>query len=360
MTTQASKDKRPNPIVAAGSALARPRQTIAQTLDWVRQASTRQTLRWVDSSTKGTGEALSRLVNLPLVRRFAGVLRLDWLVGISDRVNLDKAEAEVKQLRQQYPQDSPSQLAHRIMVQKATQAGGVGLASSLLPGFAVALLAVDLAATTTLQTEMLYQIAAAYGMDLHDPSRKGEILGIFGLALGGRNALKAGLRFLRNVPLAGALIGAGTNATMLYALGYAACRFYEAKQAHTGDPQPEALQTIQQESERYLDVAMAQQAVMDQILAQLILASFPAKKWEDILPELQALQLDQASLDRLATHLQSPQPLGALIDQLNCDFAAPLLAQGRRIADRDGHRTEAEIKILDAVSDRCMTLGNVV
>jgi len=31
------------------------------------------------------------------------------------------------------------------------------------------------------------------------------------------------------VPFAGAMIGASSNAAMLYSLGYAACRFYEAK-----------------------------------------------------------------------------------------------------------------------------------
>ncbi|MBD2308986.1 hypothetical protein H6G17_26330 [Chroococcidiopsis sp. FACHB-1243] len=47
-------------------------------------------------------------------------------------------------------------------------------------------------------------------MDLHDRARKGEVLAISGLALGGSNAVKAGLGFLRNVPLAGTLIGAST------------------------------------------------------------------------------------------------------------------------------------------------------
>jgi len=52
---------------------------------------------------------------------------------------------------------------------KATYAGG-GLASSILPGVALALLAVDLAATTQLQSEMVYQIAVAYGLD-KDPAQ---------------------------------------------------------------------------------------------------------------------------------------------------------------------------------------------
>ncbi|BAT56273.1 hypothetical protein NOS3756_52760 [Nostoc sp. NIES-3756] len=31
------------------------------------------------------------------------------------------------------------------------------------------------------------------------------------------------------MPLAGAVIGASSNAVMIYALGYTACQFYEAK-----------------------------------------------------------------------------------------------------------------------------------
>lgn len=346
------------PMIATGQTIAKTGGAIANKVIWLGTAAAKQTVHWIGQTTQGTGHAVTFVSNFPLVRRFAGVLKLDWLVGVSDQVDLTKATTEVKQLQQKYPNESPSQIAHRIMVQKAVQAGGVGLASSVLPGFAAALLAIDLAATTAIQTEMVYQIAAAYGMDLQDPTRKGEVLGIFGLALGGRNALKAGLGFLRNVPLAGMMIGAGTNATMLYSLGYAACRFYEAKQqAETEQPSTEALQAIQQESEQYLTVAIAQQTLVDQILVHMILASYPEKKWEDILPELKALQLDNNSLTAIAKHIQSPEPIGALLQQLNCDFAVPLLAQCRRIAEQNGEISTEETQVLQAISERCPGQG---
>ena len=41
------------------------------------------------------------------------------------------------------------------MLEKSLYVGGSGLASSLMPGFAAALLAVDLAATTAMQAEMV-------------------------------------------------------------------------------------------------------------------------------------------------------------------------------------------------------------
>jgi uncharacterized protein (DUF697 family) len=64
-------------------------------------------------------------------------------------------------------------------------------------------------------------------MDLTHESQyaKGEVLTIFGLALGGNRAIKAGLELLQNTPVAGAVIGASSNAVMLYTVGYAACRF---------------------------------------------------------------------------------------------------------------------------------------
>lgn len=317
------------------------------------EAAAKQTYRLIGQATQGTGDAVTYVGTLPFVKQAAGVLRLDWLVGVSDRIDLAKAEAQVKELQQKYPNEDPSEIAHRIMVEKAIHAGGVGFASSILPGVAAALLAIDLAATTAIQTEMVYEIAAAYGMDLQEPARKGEVLAIFGLALGGSNAMRAGLGFLRNVPLAGAMIGASTNATMLYALGYAARQFYEAKlREDTEEPGTETLQAIQQQSEKYLDVAIAQQAGMDQIMVHMILASYPNKNWEDILPELKALQLNADSLKRIAANIKSPKPLGALLEQLNPDFAVPLLAQCRRIAESSGEVSEAEQRVLDAIAQK--------
>ncbi len=236
--------------------------------------------------------------------KLSGVLNLNWLVGASDSVDLEKATATANKLRQEHPNESPSQIAHRIMVDKATKAGGIGLASSILPGVAAALLAIDLAATTKLQTEMLYQIAAVYGLDLKDSARKGEVLAIFGLALGGGRLLKvAGLGLLRNVPFAGAAIAASSNATMIYSLGYAACRFYEAKlDESTSLNSSQTLAKLKQQSEDYLETAIAQEAVMDQILVHMILASHPEKTWEEILPELKTVNLSPASLNAISSY----------------------------------------------------------
>jgi uncharacterized protein (DUF697 family) len=319
----------------------------------------KNTLRWIRQILPNVGHALDFIDNIPLlknpiVRRFAGVLRLEWLLGLTGQVNLERAEAEVKKLQQQYPHETPDQISHRLIVKKAIQAGGTGLVTSILPGFAVAFLALDIAATTALQTALVYEIAAAYGLNLRDTARKGEVLAIFGLALGGGNALKAGVKFLRNIPLAGAAIGASTNATILYSVGYAASRFYAAQLQEASEiPNTETLKTIQQESEAYLNIAIAQQAIVDQVLAHMLLVSYPEKTWEDILPNLKKLQLEPSSLNTIATNLQSPQPLETLLAQLNCDFAAPLLAQCRRIAESTGGISQQEADILRSIEQKC-------
>jgi uncharacterized protein (DUF697 family) len=326
---------------------------IAEVAKAMGDSAAKQIYQWLGETTKGAGQAIDYAASNPVIRRVSGVLKLDWIAGVSDRVDLEKAAAAVRKLQQQHPDESPSQIAHRIMVNKAIQAGGMGFASSILPGFATALLAVDLAATTAIQSEMVYQIAAAYGMDLQDPARRGEVLGIFGLALGGRSAIKAGLAFMRNVPIAGAMIGASTNATMLYSLGYAACRFYEAKQSEsTPEPSEATLDAIKQESDKYLEVAAAQQVLMDQILVHMILASYPEKTWDDILPELRSLQISETSLEAIERDIQAPQPLGALLDQLNRDFAVPLLAQCNRIAMTTREISPAEMEVMTAIAQR--------
>lgn len=308
---------------------------------------------WLSQATQGAGKTIDSIGDNWFVRRLTRFLNLDWLFGATSNVDVTKAENAVKQLQQKYPNESPSQIAHRIMVEKATQAGGIGLASSILPGVALALLAVDLAATTRLQAEMVYQIAAAYGLDLKDPARRGEILGIFGLGLGGGRILRAaGLGILRNVPFAGATIGASSNAAMLYSLGYAACRFYEAKVKSTEPVDAKTLDNLQQQSQEYLKNAIAQQVVMDQILVHAILASHPEKSWEDVLPQLQALNLSPSSLKAIARNIKSPQPLEDLLAILNRDFAIPLLAQCYRIAEADGVQTPAENEVIQAIATK--------
>ncbi|MEH2073315.1 MAG: EcsC family protein [Nostoc sp.] len=349
---QSSVENEPSILESFVTTVAQTGQAVLDTAIEVGETTAKQTHKFIEETTKTSGQIVDRLSENWLIRKLSGVLNLNWLIADNNLVDLEKAEAEVNKLKQNYPNELPSQIAHRIMVEKATQAGTVGLATSILPGIAIALLAIDLTATTKLQSEMLYQIASVYGLDLKDPARKGEILAIFGLALGGGRLLKAaGLGLLRNVPLAGAAIAASSNATMIYSLGYAACRFYEAKLDESISlASPQTLETLKAESEKYLKSAIAQEAVMDQILVHMILASHPDKTLEEILPELQAVKLSPTSLDAIAQNIKSPKSLDILLNQLNRDFAIPLLAQCHKIAQLDNKTTPLEQEIIAAIA----------
>lgn len=132
---------------------------------------------------------------------------------------------------------------------------------------------------------------------------------------------------------------------MIYSLGYAACRFYETKldtsQTLTSE---QTLATLKEQSENYLEKAIAQETVMDQILVHMILASNPTKTWSEILPELKALNLSSTEEEIIAENIKSPQPLETLLNQLNRDFAFPLLAQCYRIAQLNNEISFSEQK----------------
>ncbi|MDX2216477.1 MAG: hypothetical protein SFY66_24645 [Oculatellaceae cyanobacterium bins.114] len=187
------------------------------------------THRWVEQTTETVGKVVSPIVDNPLVKFVSKLPFINWLMTALGEVDTQQVHKEVSQLRQQYPADSNDQLAHRIIVDTAMKAGGIGLATNLIPPLALSLLAIDLAAVSKLQAEMLYRVAAVYGFSLADPTRRGEVLTIFGLSLGGSRVLKAGLSFVEIIPGAGAFLGASSNAALIYSLGYAANQFYQNK-----------------------------------------------------------------------------------------------------------------------------------
>lgn len=335
-------------IVSAGSQAG---QAVVNTTTTVGQA--------VGTATTVTTETLGSVVHwitsTPYLEHMARSFNVDWLAQLIEQVDVVKAEAYVRHLQEQHPEHTPAQIAHRLMVEKAMFAASTGVVSTLIPGLSLATIALDLAANMALQAEMGYQIAAAYGLDLEDPARKGEVLAIWGISLGGSKALqvgssyasRAGLSFLKGMPVAGSVIAASTNAALLYALGYGACRYYEAKL----DPQasPIALTAYEAAGEKYLATTLTQEQIMDQVLVQVILAGNPGKTRAELLPTLGSANLSPASLAAISSHLEDPPSLEVLLDQLSPDFAVALLVQCRRVAEQDGVITSEEKQILDQI-----------
>ncbi len=183
----------------------------------------------IETATENIGRGVDPVAQNPVVDYMAKIPGLSWLLNALGKVDTHKAQTEVDKLKQQYPNDTPEELAHRIIVNTSVAAAGTGLATNIIPPVAVLFFAVDLAAVSKLQADMLFRIAAAYGFDLADPVRRGEALAVFALSISSGGLFKTGLSFLEVIPGFGALLGASSNAALVYTLGLVARQFYATK-----------------------------------------------------------------------------------------------------------------------------------
>lgn len=314
---------------------------VKKLLDNAVESTVMGTQELLSQAISQTGQTLKSISENPLLKFVSDSLGADWLKTMLGQVDVEKVRSRVGQVQLKYPQETPRQLAHRLMVKKAWEAGKIGLITNVIPPMAAALLGIELVATMKLQADMVYEIAAAYGLDLQEPDRRGEVLAIFGLSMGGY-LLKLGLSFVEIIPGIGPVVGASANALLLYSLGHAARQFYEAKYSES----PINTETWQKENEEYFQSALSQSQIMDKIMMHMVLASYPYKSQSELLSELPSC-LKQAGAD-----LEKLQPLEELLEQLSPDFAVPLLAQCYRIARLDGIVTPAEQKIIDAIAQK--------
>ncbi|MGA7954830.1 MAG: EcsC family protein [Gloeobacterales cyanobacterium] len=184
----------------------------------------------IEQGTERLGQFVAPIAEHPLIRYATKIPGIQWVMAALGQVNVEQVQQEVAKLRQQYPLETAEQLAHRVIVDTAIKAGGIGLLTNLIPPLALTLLGVDLAAMTALQAEMIYRIAAIYGFSVHEPTRRGEVLAIFGLAAGSSNLVKSGLSIVELIPIVGTVVGTTSNAALMYSLGHVACAYYEAQQ----------------------------------------------------------------------------------------------------------------------------------
>ena len=295
----------------------------------------------LEKSTVSTGETLEWIASNPILKSADNIIGLDWLMTFLGRVNTAEVKANVAQMRSQYPDETPSQIAQRLIVAKTWQGGRVGLLTNIVPPIAALFLGIELIATTKLQTEMVYEIAAAYGLDLDEPTRRGEAMAIFGLSLGA-DVLKTGLTIVEIIPGIGAVVGASTSAAMLYVLGQTACRFYEAK---TSDVE---LASMQQQTNTDWQTALNQSKIMDCILAHMVRVSYPNENWTEILPKIKQISLN--SVETIATNLKQTHNLPQLLDRLIPEFAPLTLSRCYDIAISNGNITLEEQEILSQIA----------
>lgn len=183
----------------------------------------------VEQSTETVGRMVTPIAENQVVQYATKVPGLSWLMAAMGQVNVEKVQQEMAALKQQYPLDTPEQLANRVINDVAVKAAGIGLATNIMPPMALSLFAVDLTAVAALQAEMIYRIAAVYGFPLTDPTRRGEVMAIWGLSTSSAGVLKTGLSFVEVIPVVGMIVGPSSNAALLYSLGHVARYFYEEK-----------------------------------------------------------------------------------------------------------------------------------
>jgi len=218
--------------VASASNMA---STVADTAVGTAEAAVRAVVpdahRWVERGTETVGRIATPIAENPLVKGAIQVLGPKWLLAALGQVSLTEVRADVAILHQQYPAETPRQLARRIISETAMKAAGIGLATNIAPPIALGPFGIEIAAISALQAEMIYRIAAVYGFELEDSARRGEVMALWGVSSSSAGVVKAGVSLVEAIPLAGTAVSIGSNASLLYGLGYAAVRFYENKLA---------------------------------------------------------------------------------------------------------------------------------
>ncbi len=302
---------------------------------------TTEAQKLLEHTTQSTGETLEWIASNPILKSADKIIGLDWLMTFLGKVDTTKVQTTVDKMRSQYPDETPYQIAHRSIVQKTWEGGRLGLLTNIIPPIAALFLGIELIATTKLQTEMVYEIAAAYGLNLDEPARRGEALAIFGLSLGA-DVIKTGLTIVEIIPGIGAAVGASTNAAMLYVLGQTACRFYQGKIDHT------EVTSVQQKTDADWQIALEQSKTMDCILAQMIGVSYPNQDWSETLKVIE--DISSSSVKNVTESLEQPQDLSRLLDELLPEFAPLTLERCYKIAKSNGEVTLKEQEILSQIA----------
>jgi uncharacterized protein (DUF697 family) len=219
----------PNPFEqvahAAFEALRSTAQQASKTADDLQQ----EAHNFVERGTKQLGRTVTPFVENPILNSVTQLPMLRWFSAALGQVDVDRVNRDVQQLRQQHPQKTRSELSQQLIQEATLKAAGIGLATNILPPVAAVLFAVDIAALSSLQAEMIFRIAAIYDLPLKDDARRGEVLTIYGLSFGGTSLIKTGLSVAELIPGVGAVIGASSDAALLFTLGQAVARFYETK-----------------------------------------------------------------------------------------------------------------------------------
>jgi uncharacterized protein (DUF697 family) len=213
---------------------------------------------------------------LGVAGRVAGAI-LDRIDDADEQAAAERA----RELRAAHPDETPDELVERLIKKKCQQTAAIGAATSgtaLVPGLGtlVALTvgaAADIGLTLRLQAELVLEIAAIHGHVVSPEEKRGVVLLVSGLGLGGNRLLSrggaklaeaVGQRFAqrwltRAIPVAGAAAAAGANALSTYVIGRRAHAYFGRGPEAMGDWR-ESLRTLSGVDERKLAAWLAEGA----------------------------------------------------------------------------------------------------
>ena len=185
----------------------------------VEQMAVKETYQLLGQATEGVKHA-SELIAQGISQSFNSQV-LPLLDVVIDEVDTAQIEAQMHQWQQAHPDQTFGQLAEHFIWNHAR--------NSLIPS--------DWMTTVRTQAEVVYEIAALYGLTLNDPARKAEIISLATVNLGSGPTIKAGVGLLKypisQIPIAGDAIAIGSDSilrfAMIHILGHAACRYYATK-----------------------------------------------------------------------------------------------------------------------------------
>ncbi|MHC5727759.1 MAG: hypothetical protein ACYTXY_27250, partial [Nostoc sp.] len=109
---QSSVENKPSGLESFVETVAQTGKAVFDTAVGVGEATAKQTHKLIEQTTQTSGQVVNRLNENWLIRKLSGVLNLNWLIGTTNLVDLEKAEVAVNKLKQKYPNESPSQIAH--------------------------------------------------------------------------------------------------------------------------------------------------------------------------------------------------------------------------------------------------------
>lgn len=136
------------------------------------------------------GKANRAISEAPLYKLISKKFGENWLLNIIIRVDLEKIRKNVDKLKTKYPNEPLENLADKLIQKKANYSAAIGFTSGIIPGNLPAII-LDLMSTVGAQSELVYEIAYLYKIDIEDYSRKGEILTIIALSSGSTKTAEA-------------------------------------------------------------------------------------------------------------------------------------------------------------------------